>query len=342
MFKFAWPWIFLLLPLPWIIQRYLKPADASEDAALHVPFYQSVSQLIKSNSPSWQTNSRRQLLTFFAWILLLMAAANPQWLGAPVEVTRSGRDIMLALDLSGSMRIKDMSLHGRPTNRLAIVKSVARQFIRQREGDRLGLILFGTRAYLQTPFTFDRHTVETMLDDATIGLPGPRTAIGDAIGLAVKRFQKTSDKSRVLILLTDGSNNSGVLPPIQAAELAANQHIKIYTIGLGANQLIVNGLLGQRILNPSADLDEKTLEKISTLTGGVFFRAKDTKSLQKIYKTIDKLEPVSKDKTIFRPITSLFYWPLSFFFLITLFSALQKTLSVSPINLRRKGVTDHE
>jgi Ca-activated chloride channel homolog len=318
MFSFAWPWIFLCLPLPFLIHRFIPRATGHQNRALMVPFLSRIEALQQSQSSGNGWQQTHWWLSYIAWVLLVVAAANPQWLGKPIALPQQGRSIMLALDISGSMRIPDMQLHGQLVNRLQTVKQVATQFIEGRRGDRLGLILFGSRAYLQTPLTFDRKTVHKMLDDATIGLAGQYTAIGDAIGLAIKRLIDTKNKSRVLILLTDGANNRGSLLPLSAAKIAKKDHIKIYTIGIGANRLMVPGIFGPQMVNPSSDLDDTTLRKIASLTGGLFFRATDAKALQKIYQTIDKLEPVASSKQVMRPVTALFYWPLGLAFLIIL------------------------
>jgi Ca-activated chloride channel family protein len=188
---------------------------------------------------------------------------------------------------------------------------VAGDFINRRAGDRLGLILFGTQAYLQTPLTFDRKTVMTLLDESAIGLAGDNTAIGDAIGLAVKRLKNQQVNSRVLILLTDGANTAGEVSPLKAAELAAENQLKIYTIGIGADEMLVRSFFGAQKVNPSQDLDEKTLTAIAEKTGGVYFRARNTDELNKIYQLLDQLEPVEKDKQYFRPRSELYYWPLT-------------------------------
>jgi len=265
MFAFALPWLFVLLPLPCLCRFLLAPAKQQVSAALQIPFYQAL-QSLHLGQQQRSILKRKKWLAYLAWFLLVSAAAGPQWIGEPIELERSGRDIMLAIDLSGSMEIRDMELNGQAVDRLEVVKAVARQFISQRRGDRLGLILFGTRAYLQTPLTFDYKTVITMLEDSSIALPGPQTAIGDAIGLAVKHLREVPEESRVLVLLTDGENNAGVLDPLQAAELAAENHVKIYTIGMGANRMLVPGLLGPQEVNPSWDLDEEALAEIANET----------------------------------------------------------------------------
>ena len=310
MLELANPWLLLLLPLPLLIWYFLPEMSTRMSYAVKVPFFDMMQRLVYSQKKSLNTGRWYPWLSLI-WILLVVALSGPQYVGQPLPIERQGRNIMMALDLSGSMQIDDMQLNGRPATRLAVVKAAATQFIKKRQGDRIGLILFGSKAYIQTPLTFDRKTVLTMLDDATVGLAGQTTSIGDAIGLAIKRLDKVPVNSRVLILLTDGANNSGVLGPIQAAKMAKSDDIKIYTIGIGAREMLVRGVFGPRTLNPSSDLDENTLEEISKITGGRYFRATDMSQLSQIYKTIDKLEPVKADKTFFRPIKAYYYWPLA-------------------------------
>jgi Ca-activated chloride channel family protein len=243
--------------------------------------------------------------------LLVLACARPQWLGEPIEQAISGRDLMMAVDLSRSMEAQDFILNKRPVDRLTAIKAIASDFINRRVSDRIGLILFGTQAYLQTPLTFDRKTVQTLLNEAVIGLAGDNTAIGDAIGLAVKRLKNQPDNSHVLILLTDGANTAGEVTPLKAAELAAANKLKIYTIGIGADEMLVPSLFGNRKVNPSQDLDEKTLIKIAESTGGYYYRARNTDELNNIYMRLDELEPVEKDKQYFRPRTELYMYPLA-------------------------------
>jgi Ca-activated chloride channel family protein len=313
MIHFEWPWVLLALPLPWLVRRLLAPAATAREAALRVPFLQDFAAP-RGTAAGLSPAARRWplWLALLSWCLLVLAAMRPQWLGDYVHVPVSGRDLMLAVDLSGSMQERDYVLHGERVDRLAATKAVAGDFIEHRVGDRIGLILFGTRAYLQVPLTFDRKTVKTLLDEAAIGMAGRATAIGDAIGLAVKRLRKRHEKDRVLILLTDGANTAGVVDPVQAAQLAAREGLKIYTIGVGADEMLVKDFLfGLRKVNPSSDLDEKTLKTIARVTGGRYFRAKDTSALEHIYTELDKLEPVKSNARQFRPRTALYYWPLA-------------------------------
>lgn len=315
---FAWIWIWLLLPLPWIMRRLLPRAADMAPAALRVPFYSRLTQLTPPHIQAATSPRPLRWLSYLVWLLLVCAAARPQWLGQPVAIPLSGRDLMLAVDLSGSMQTPDMTLAGRQVDRLTMIKSVAGHFIQQRTGDRLGLILFGSNAYLQTPLTYDRTTVRTMLNEAVIGMAGNQTAIGDAIGLAVKRLREYPQQSRVLILLTDGANDAGQVTPLQAAKLAAEEHIRIYTVGVGAERMLVPGLFGNRVVNPSSDLDAGALQAIAKATGGRFFRAKNTEELRDIYAELNQLEPTVTNSAIFRPFTELYPWPLGLAFLLSL------------------------
>ena len=322
MIHFEWPWLLAALPLPLLI-RWLVPANRpAEQAALKVPFLDDFSE-VETRAVS-QTQQWPLLLAAIAWLLLVIACTRPQWLGEPIEQAVSGRDLMLAVDLSGSMEEQDFVINKRAVDRLTTAKGVAGDFINRRVGDRVGLILFGTQAYLQTPLTFDRKTVMTLLNEAVIGLAGDNTAIGDAIGLAVKRLKNEQANSRVLVLMTDGANTAGEVSPLKAAELAAADHLKIYTIGIGADEMIVRSFFGNRKINPSADLDEKTLIKIAESTGGQYYRARNTDELNNIYMRLDELEPVEKDKQYFRPRSELYYWPLSLALALAAFIALSR------------------
>ena len=309
MINFAWPWLFLALPLPWVIRRLAPPA-AARDAALRTPFIEDFATLAQAGG---QAPGRRlpMLLGILAWLLLVGAGARPQWLGEAVALPVSGRDLMLAVDLSVSMRQTDFRLGGRSVDRLTATKAVAEDFIGRRAGDRIGLILFGDRAYLQAPLTFDHITVATLLGEAVIGLAGESTAIGDAIGIAVKRLRDQDVSHKVLVLMTDGANTSGVIEPLKAAELAAAHNLKIYTIGIGADEQRLRSLFGYRRVNPSMDLDEKTLQTIATTTGGRYFRARDIDELEEIYTLLDELEPVEQDPEYYRPRAALYPWPLA-------------------------------
>lgn len=309
MFEFAWPWMLLALPLPWFARRLLDAATRRQDAALRVPDLGDFDSAA-SAAPLLQS-SAVQAVALVAWVLLVAASANPRWLGEPVGVAASGRDLMLVIDLSESMQVKDFLLDDEPVDRLTALKKVAHEFIARRSGDRVGLVLFGERAYLNVPLTFDRDTVARMLDETEIGLAGRSTAIGDAIGLAAKRLRDQEAPVKTIVLMTDGANTSGQVDPLRAAKLAKGAGLRIYTIGIGADEMVVNQLFGRIRVNPSQDLDEDTLRTIAKETGGRYFRARDVAELEKIYAELDRLEPVARDEEHFRPVQALYAWPLA-------------------------------
>lgn len=310
MIEFVWPWVFAALPLPWLV-NLLLPRAGSRDAALYVPFFRVLSRLDATTVRAGVRNLLLGLLAAIAWIALVTATAQPQWVGEPIELPTTGRDLMLVVDISGSMEAQDMQLGGQGANRLQVTKAVVGDFVARRTGDRLGLILFASRAYTQAPLTFDRKTVETLLLEAQIGIIEENaTAIGDGIGLGVKHLRERPQASRVLIMLTDGVNNAGEVTPLQAGELAAREGIKVYTIGIGAESGTSTSLFGPRTVNPSADLDSDTLTQIAESTGGKFFRAHDREELERIYGILDELEPVDQEAETFRPTQALFFWPL--------------------------------
>ncbi|QXG34425.1 vWA domain-containing protein [Pseudomonas viridiflava] len=333
MFEFVWPWVFALLPLPWLMRFVLPMADSGE-AALKVSFLNELEGLsgrrAKANLPAWRQRSPFLLI----WLFLLIAAARPQWLGEPLPVAASGRDLLVAVDVSGSMDYPDMQWQSDEVSRLVLVQHLLGDFLEGRQGDRVGLILFGSQAFVQAPLTFDRRTVRIWLDEAKIGIAGKNTAIGDAIGLALKRLRLRPANSRVLVLVTDGANNGGQIDPITAARLAANEGVRIYTIGIGSDpdKSGIQGLLG---LNPSLDLDEPTLKDIASLSGGQYFRARDGEQLEKIRATLDSLEPVAQQPTQARPAQVLYHWPLS---LALLLSVLLVIRSLWPNNAMQRAL----
>lgn len=322
MFDLQWPWLLALIPPPLLM--YFFPAQKKEEAALRVPFFQRVSNLQTDYRHGHSKNIIKSVCLWVIWLCLVVAVANPQWVGEPMSMPSSGRDLLIAVDISGSMKIEDMKNNGRTINRLTAVKKVVGNFVENRKNDRLGLVLFGAQAYLQAPLTYDRKTVNTLLQETEIGFAGLDTAIGDAIGIAVKRLRNRPDAQRVLIVLTDGANNSGELVPVKAAELAAQEHVKIYTIGFGADEMIVNdGFFGSRRVNPSQDLDEPTMQAIAEKTGGQYFRARNLEELNDIHNELNRLEPIESEKEMFRPVKDLFYWPLTLALLLSFAWAIQ-------------------
>jgi len=338
MLSFDWPWLFALLPLPWLVYRLL-PSAPEQQAALRVPFFAECNDDTSQHART-QTRRPQLFLLSLVWAALVGAAASPSWIGEPIQMPASGRDLLLAVDISGSMETPDMNWNGEAVNRLTTVKLVVGDFVQRRESDRLGLVLFGTNAYLQAPLTFDRNTVNRLLQEAQLGFAGEKTAIGDAIGLATKRLRQRPEGSRVLILLTDGANTAGKVAPLKAAQLATQSGIKIYTIGIGADQMTKPGLFGTnfgaRTINPSRDLDETTLQTIANESGGQYFRARSPEDLELIYQQLDSLEPIEQEAETFRPTKSLFYWPLGSALTLTMILLLTTLL---PNQLRRKAQT---
>ena len=338
MWSLAWPWMLLALPLPLLARAVLSPVTESSEAGLKVPSFKGFS-VLSNRSEVERLLNWRVWIAVIAWMLLVLAAARPERIGDELEVPVSGRNLMLAVDLSGSMDAKDFELANRRVDRLTATKAVASDFIERRKGDRIGLILFGERAYLQVPLTLDRETVKILLMEAFIGLAGEKTAIGDAITLAVKRIhdQEAAGEEQVLVLLTDGANTAGEIDPVKAAELAQQIGLRIYTIGIGAEQMVVPSVTGGlRRVNPSADLDEETLTAIAELTDGQYFRAKDTAGLQGIYRLLDELEPVDEPEAGFRPVKSLYYWPLAGALVLTIFLCVIGLLRGTKLSLPEK------
>ncbi|NND92334.1 MAG: VWA domain-containing protein [Granulosicoccus sp.] len=304
----AMPWVLWLLPLPVLVHRYLPPRRRSPGRALRVPDIQPFGTLTSERRTTGARHWIRIVLLALAWVALLLATARPQSYGEPVGVPLSGRDLMLCIDISGSMREADLYAGNQRATRMAVVKQVARDFVARRSGDRVGLIMFGSQAYVQTPLTRDHETVQHFLSEAAVGLAGRSTAIGDAIGLAVKRLRDRAESSQVIILLTDGENSAGVVEPLEAARLAAQNDIRIHAIGVGSD--VQGSLLNMPFGARRSELDEATLRAISEATGGQYFRARNQQELANIYREIDRLEPTEQESDEFRPLRELFAWPL--------------------------------
>ena len=317
MLEWQWIWSFALLPLPLIIWWLLKPKSAESEAALRVPFIQDLPQAgVREVRRGWRWLAK--LSVVLAWCALVAGLARPVMVGELVQLPVSGRNLMLAVDLSLSMEEADYQLGSTMVDRLTATKYVAGEFIERREGDRIGLILFGDQAYLQAPLTFDRKTVRRLLDESALGLAGRNTAIGDAIGLALKRLNEQPDTEHILVLMTDGENTAGVVSVDEASQMAAKNGLKIYTVGIGSENQSMGGFFPSQ----RSGLDEETLIKIAEMTGGRYFRARDTNTFREIYNELDRLEPIERNKQQWRPRTDLFYWPLALAFLFGLLSIL--------------------
>lgn len=310
-FSFEWAWALLLFPAPFLIKAKREATQANLIAP-KIPLFYTFKQMNVSTHAVNNEHSKWQIILLtLAWVCLVLALTRPTYYGAAVELPLSGRDLMLSIDISPSMKEQDLTLNNQNVTRLMVVKDVVSEFISQRTGDRVGLILFGSEPYIQAPLTFDTKTVHTLLDEAYLGMAGQATAIGDAIALGVKRLRNRPENSRVMILMSDGANTAGEIPPEKAAQLAAQENIKIYTIGIGADEMLKRTLFITQRVNPSADLDEEMLTDIALTTGGQYFRARDTDSLQEIYSEINKLEPIELDKKTYRPSKALYFWFLT-------------------------------
>lgn len=316
---FAWPAWLLALPLPWLLARWRRPAPAG-GAALRLPVAERIEPL--ASAPGAPVRARGPgLLAALAWLLLCVAAARPQQLGDPVQPPVQGRDLMLALDLSGSMSEPDMELGGALVDRLTAAKAVIADFIDRRAGDRLSLLVFGRQAHVLTPPTADRETVRDQLAGTVVGLAGQETAIGDAIGLAVRRLRSQDAGQRVLVLLTDGVNTAGTLDPLKAARIAADENVRIHAIAFGGDGTM--SLFGMRLPLPAGDAADPTvLRQVAAATGGRFYQARDTRQLAAIYAEIDRLEPVPRPGPAVRPRIERYWIPLAAALGLALLSAL--------------------
>jgi Ca-activated chloride channel family protein len=302
MLEFGWPWAFAVLPLP-LLAWWMLPAYRERRASIQIPFFTLVAEATgQTPHPGAVVQPRlplQMIVAGIAWVLVVAALARPQWVGDPIVRDMTARDIMLAVDISGSMDQADFPAGGRMLQRLAGAKRVIADFVSKRKGDRIGLILFGTKAYVQAPFTADLKTILMLLDQTAVAMAGEQTAIGDAIGLAIKAFQSSTAQQKVLILLTDGNDTASRVPPTHAADVARQHNLAIYTIGIGDP-----GATGEN----KVDLD--TLNEVARKTGGRSYRAENGEQLSGIYAEIDKLVPVKLRTESWRPKLPLFQWPL--------------------------------
>ena len=328
MFEFAYSWVFWLAPLPLLV-IFLVPAVKQRRDALVAPFFQRVVDITGQKPEKGVSVAKRQFVQFLVlimiWILILGALASPQIVGEPEKKIKTARSMMIAVDISGSMETRDWKIEGERVSRWDAVRSIMEDFIDRREGDRMGLIFFGSQAYLQVPFTQDLQLVNNMLKEVEVGMAGQRTAIGNAIGRSIRLFEADSTHKKVLILLTDGVDSGSEINPVQAATTAATDSILIYTIGMG---------------DPNSNLfeiDEKSLKQIAKETGGEYFLAIDSDALDKVYETIDELEPIEFEDESYRPVQLLYYWPLSAAFVLALLHQLVSGLLVIIRNRKWKN-----
>lgn len=322
-----WPWWLAGIPLPWLMRAVLPARTPERGAALRLPIAPRIAQMLPAATPLAARGIG--LLAALAWVLLCVAAARPQQLGPAVQPPTKGRDLMLALDLSGSMSEPDMELGGSVVSRLEAAKAVLSDFIDRRAGDRLSLLVFGRQAHVLTPFTLDRDSVRDQLDDSEVGLAGQETAIGDAIGLATRRLRSQPSGQRVLVLLTDGVNTAGALDPIKAARIAADEGVRIHAVAFGGGSAGGLSLFGFRLPMPGGDdeIDEGVLRSVAQVTGGQFYRARDTRQLAGIYAQIDQLEPIARPGKAVRPRIERYGWPLAMAIVLGLLSLLPRLRS---------------
>ncbi|MFQ6573916.1 vWA domain-containing protein [Pseudomonas sp. UM16] len=309
MWQFDYPWALLLLPLPWLAYRFLS-AYREAHSALRVPLFAAMSRAIGQQPGSARAGAGRwQLaLNLLVWALLLAACARPVWVEQAIEHQQPIRDMMLAIDISQSMQTQDYTdTNGHNSDRLTAVKGVVRDFIAQRKDDRIGLIVFGTGAYPQAPFTLDHASLGVLLDEVGIGMAGPNTALGDAIGLSIKLFEQAKEQEKVLILLTDGNDTGSAITPEHAARLAKQRGIVVHTIGIGDPQA-----------TGDAKVDLAALQNISRITGGRFFRAGDRQALRDVYTTLDQITPHNVKTLRHQPKRDLFWLPLGAALLLSL------------------------
>ncbi|WDU65096.1 VWA domain-containing protein [Pseudomonas poae] len=302
MWQLDYPWLLLLLPLPWLAYRYL-PHYREARSAVRVPFFTGLSRAVGQTpaASGLRTNRLQLQLNLLVWALLVLAIARPVWIEKPIERQQPVRDLMLAIDISQSMETEDFSdVNGQKINRLAAVKQVVHGFIQRRTDDRIGLILFGSGAYPQAPLTLDHASLSLLLDDGGIGMAGPNTAIGDAIGLSLKLLDQAHEPEKVLILLTDGNDTSSAIPPDHAASMAASKGVVIHTIGIGDPDAS-----GEAKVNLSA------LQQIAEATGGRYFRAENRNTLDQVYATLDQITPHQVKTLSHRPRRDLFWMPLA-------------------------------
>ena len=304
MIQLAYPFVLALIPLP-IAIRLWAGAHFSRQDAVQAPFFsQLVSLTGQQANQGGAVASRNRLQWLFLigmWLLIVFAAARPQWIGEPITQTKAARDLMIAVDLSGSMEAEDFAAdEGVSLTRLDGLKQVLQNFIDGRESDRLGLIVFGSAPYLQVPFTLDLELFKILLDETRVRMAGPKTMLGDAIGLSIKHFESSEANNKVLLLVTDGNDTASQVPPRQAANTAQQKGITIHVIAIGDPETV-----GEEAL------DVELMQAVSSQTGGRYFHASDVDALDEIYRTLDQLETAEVDSVSYRPKTDLFHWPLA-------------------------------
>jgi Ca-activated chloride channel family protein len=303
MYQLDLPWALLLLPLPLLVW-WFAPPHRETSASIRLPFFNQVASAAGVEPTEGSVVPKRSwpqtVIDVLAWCLIVIALARPQYVEPPLEKTEPQRDILLALDLSQSMDTRDFAApDGTSKARVDAVRTVVADFVTKRPGDRIGLIAFGDAPYPLAPFTMDHALVETMVEGLLPGIAGPRTALGDSLGLGIRMFEKTTVPEKVMILLTDGNDTASKMPPLKAADIAKTKGILIHAIGIG---------------DPAATgedkLDTASLQKIAETTGGRYFFGGDQNQLQDIYNELDRITPQDQKQLSWRPRIELFHWPL--------------------------------
>ncbi|MCM5664112.1 VWA domain-containing protein [Galbibacter mesophilus] len=316
-FEIAYPWVFFLIPLPFLVY-FLWPALRIKSASLFYPVFNNAVEYTRQKPKKSALIKRRNLLVWIGlllcWILLLAALSSPQLVGEPEMKVKTSRNFLVNADISFSMAQRDWVIDGKKARRWDAVKDVMHDFIEKRQGDRMGLIFFASSAYIQAPFTPDLEVVDQMLEEADVGMAGQLTYIGKAITKGVEMFQRDTIETKVMLLLTDGVDAGIDILPMDAADVAKRDSVRIYTIGIG---------------DPSkagVDLDERTLKEIAEATGGKYFNAKDKKMLEEIYAELDTLEPIEYEEEQNKPLTLLYYYPLGAALAVLIFMMIVQTI----------------
>ena len=306
--SFMWPWVLLAVCVPFLVYKLLPTSERTDTSqAVSWPFFEQLKKGLEKDPG--QAGRLARWLFFGFWVCRIVAAARPVYWTEPLILSQQQRNLMLVLDVSGSMEEHDFSVNQQAFSRLDIVKYLTHDFLQKRQGDQVGMVLFGTRAYPYVPLTSDVQTAAQMLQEMSVGMAGDRTSIGDALVLALKNLQSAPTQSQIIILMSDGQANAGIVTPEKAAELAKEMGVKIYTIGIGAGEYALPSAFGLPAVAVAGALDEQTLQEIAQTTGGAYFRAKTTPDLAQIYQHIEKLEPIEQENLVVRLHKELFYIP---------------------------------
>jgi Ca-activated chloride channel family protein len=326
--ELQWPWVFLLLPLPYLVQRF-APVYERPSPSFRVSYYRRLDRLLgPADVQRQQTRSLVRLLGLWSiWVLALMALARPVELGAPITKQTAARDLLVAVDLSGSMSAVDLATPDKPqANRLDVVKDVVGDFVEKRKGDRVGLIVFGDAPFLQVPFTTDMPIVRQLLGETDVAMAGPRTALGDAVGLCLRAFERSEAKERVAIVLSDGNDTGSLVAPLRAARIAAEQNVRLYMVGVGDPRAV-----------GEAGLNEEVLLHMAQLTHGRYLHAVSKAELTQTYAELDALEPIRQSTTTYQPRRSLAFLPLLMVAGLLAMEAVLRTLSTVGLRLTNKA-----